>query len=228
MTDLAIPFGASGGFGDTFTGWAMQDPDKNAQANRYNALNALGNEVASALGEIKTSVTSNYVATANTCWANIPPRLGAVIAGIVLESIAIGTNEQGFATMALSGHFHAANTHADGTLQEFEHGIGAIADTANPAIGFCFLEGEDSNNIASVESSTITATCDHVDVGGAVHLAGENHNARLEASTTWHGTVDTLAAAGWDVTGNQEQTGNNKFKSHTITGTKALALYVAP
>jgi hypothetical protein len=227
MADLAIAHGASGGFGDTFTGWALQDTDPNAQAGRYNALNAKGNEVASALGEIKTSVTSNYVATANTCWANIPPRLGAVIAGIVLESIAIGTNEQGFATMALNGHFHAANTHAD-TLQQFAHGIGTIAATANPAIGFDFLEGEDTENIASVESSTITASCDHIDVGGATHLAGENHNGRLEASTTWHGTLTTLAAAGWDVTGNQQPTGNTKFKTHTVTATKALALYVAP
>jgi hypothetical protein len=219
MADKSITFGAgTAGFG-ALTGWALQEPSGNLQKDRANALDASGNEAASALYNTRTDYSSNYVAVTDS--AAIPLAVGAVINAIVCTQIELGTTGEGFKTMTLTGHQHANNAHTTG-MATFTHGI-----TIGTAFGAqSFIGGADSTNNAAVQSSSLTIACDHVDINAAAgeHLAGQSHNGRVEGSTTWAGTLTSNADSGWDVTGAESKQSNTGFLETTISATKPLTL----
>lgn len=217
MADKAITFGAgTAGFGAQ-TGWALQEPSGNNQKDRAVVLDNVGTEVRSQLYNDRTEYSSNYIQSADS--ATVPAAVGAVINSILCTSIELGTTGEGFKTMTLSGHQHAANAHTSG-MTTFTHGI-----TVGAAFGASsFIGGADTAGNAAVQSSNLTISCEHTDINDANggHLSGQNYGGKMEGSSTWAGTLTTNADSGWDVTGNESKQSNTGFLETTISAAKSL------
>ena len=220
MSDTALTFGATSGFG-TFAGWELQSDTPNTQKDRANTLGPTGDEVSANLFNAKTEFTSVYKASADT--NTVPASIGKLYNSRILTSIALSTSNGDRATMTLTGHNHAANAHAD-TLKQVAHGM-----TVTMCFGAIDFLGGTGTSGSAVASSSVTITCQHDDkmdnVGG--HLIGQNYDAKMEGKTTWTGTVSVAAASGWDVTSNEVPTANTDFITTSVTGTKPLT-FAAP
>jgi hypothetical protein len=220
MTDKAVTFGATDGFG-TIAGWELQSSSGQLGYDRATALNATGDNEAVQLFNAKTEVSATYKCVSNT--NTIPADLGAIVNGYVLTGIDINTTAEDYATMTLTGHNHAANAHASG-LRTCTHGITLAACFG--ATDFLGGTAGDAGDAAAPQSGSISIKCDHVDENDATggHFCGENHNAVIEAKTTWLGSPAVTAAKGWDVTstpddGNTENTG---FLKTEVSGVKNM------
>lgn len=212
-----IAFGSEQPFG-ALTGWNYTSASVTTDKERATAADEIGNEVASKLYDERTNVTASFVA-ASISAPTVPPSIGAVLNSYIVTSIAISTTRDGFATMTLTGHNHAANAHA-GTEKSVAHGIALTSGFGAQD----FMEGTAGSN-ASVRSGSITIECQHADEtdNDGDHLVGENYQPMLTAETEWVGVPSTAAAAGWDVTSRPNPTENTGFESTSVSGTKALA-----
>jgi hypothetical protein len=211
----ASPFGAP-------EGWVPRGPAISVVKDRANVLNGIGNEVASVLHNQRTEVTQDFEPASASVAPTIPPQLGVLLDEVILTSIAISTSATGFVTMTLTGHQHATNAHTD-TLKRVTHGV-VLSKSFGAEDFFGATPGLDSD----VESSSITIACQHIDVqnGNGNQLVGENFDARISGSTTWHGVPTINAGAGWDVTNVETTENNTGFVQTTVTAEKPLTLVV--
>lgn len=219
MAEPTITFGAAQGFG-TLTGWNEQNTTSAVVSDRARTLSRIGNETASALHNERTEVTTNYEAAAASSVAILPATLGKLTNSLVVTEISVSTSATGFASCSVTGHNHTDNAHAD-TLQQAAHGIATT-------VGFGAVDflGGTAGDDASVESSTITISCQHndqVDKDGD-HLVGENYDAMIAVTVVWSGVPTVAVGAGWDTTSVETGTDNQGFLKTTVTATKTLAL----
>jgi hypothetical protein len=220
MTLPSIRFGVSASPFGAPTGWVPRGPAINVVKDRANVLNGIGNEVASVLHNERTEVTQDFEPASASVAPTIPTEIGALLDEVILTSVAISTSATGFVTMTLTGHQHATNAHTD-TLKKVAHGV-TLAKSFGAIDFFGATAGADSD----VESSSITIECQHIDVqnGNGNQLVGENFDARISGSTTWHGVPTTNAAAGWDVTSVETTENNTGFVQTTVNAEKPLTL----
>ena len=209
----ATPFGAP-------AGWVPRGPAISVVKDRANVLDGIGNEVASVLHNDRTEVTQDFEPASASSPPTIPSEIGVLLDEVVLTSIAISTSATGFITMTLTGHQHAVNAH-DNSLKKVAHGI-----TLSKSFGALDFFGATAGADADVESSSITIACQHIDVqnGDGNQLVGENFDARISGSTTWHGVPTTNADGNWDVTNVETTENNTGFKQTTVTAEKPLTL----
>jgi hypothetical protein len=222
MAEPTIQFAlvTADGFG-AITGWNKQDANADAAKDRAASLSEIGNETASKVTNETTKVTSNYKAAAAGSAPALPTTIGALVNSLILESVSIDTKAQDFAGMALSGHNHTTNAHADTLLQ-----AALSAYTLDDGFGVTdFLEGTAGDN-ASAQSGSLQISLQHVDEvdEGGDHLIGNNYNCTVTATTEWCGVPTTAAAAGWDNVSVKTVTGNTGHKKTTVTGVQTLAL----
>lgn len=212
-----IAFGSEQPFG-ALTGWNYTSASVTVDKERANALDETGNETASRLYDERTNVTASLVAAGATA-PTVPPALGDVVNGYLITSIQLSTSRDGFATMTLTGHNHAASAHAT-VERTVAHGI-----TLASGFGAQDFMGGTAGTDASIRSGSITIECQHADEtdNDGDHLVGENYNPMLTAETEWVGVPTTAAGSGWDVTSKPNPTENTGFESTTVSGTKALA-----
>lgn len=217
MSETAIDFGATGGFG-AFTGWELVNDAPNAQHDRVSVAGSEGDEVAHKLYNGRTEYTSTYNCKADT--NTVPAKLGGLFNSRILTNIVITTSNSAGATMVLTGHNHDDAAHAD-TLKTVEHGI-----TCPKFFGAVdFLDGEGAEG-SDLVSGTITISCQHndrLDANGN-HLVGESFGASMTASTTWTGPVTTKADTPWDVTATETPNANTDFTGTTVSGTQGLTM----
>lgn len=217
--ETAIQFGVveANGFG-SFAGWKSGDLSASMNKDRGTAEDEMGNEVNSKLFNERTNYTQNYTCNNDT---NTPAGTIGKLEGVaIVTGINFQTNNKAAATMSLSGHQHATNTHAD-TLQQAAHSI-AVAKWFG---AIDFMGGTGAAGSALV-SGGVNIVCQHQDVedGSGDHLVGENFNALITATTVWNGKVTTPAIAGWDVTVKESPENNKGFVTTTVTGVKKLTL----
>jgi hypothetical protein len=220
MTLPSIQFGVSASPFGAPAGWVPRGPAISVVKDRANVLNGIGNEVASVLHNERTEVTQDFEPASATALPTVPANLGVLLDEVILTSIAISTSATGFVTMTLTGHQHATNAHTD-TLKKVAHGI-----SVSKCFGAIDFFGATPGSDSDVESSSITIACQHIDVqnGDGNQLVGENFDARISGSTTWHGVPTVVAAAGWDVTNVETTENNTGFKQTTVTAEKPLTL----
>lgn len=214
-----ITFGDASVFG-TQTGWTVQGSSQAATNERAEALNEIGNEIENELYNSMTEYSQEFISSSATVAPTIPATIGKLYGSAVVTSIAVTTSGTDFPKMTLAGHNHADAAHTD-TLHQAAHSL-ALTD------GFGakdFLSGTAGDN-AVVQSSSVTITCQHNDTLDADgdHLAGENFNGKIVATTTWYGVPGANADAGWDVTSVTTTKENTGFLKTVVTGTKALTL----
>jgi hypothetical protein len=219
MAEPTITFGAAASFG-TLADWNYQNSTSAVVKDRARTLDRLGNEAASQLHNERTEVTSNYEAGKTSGCAVLPADIGKLVNVLIVTGIDVSTSATGFAALAVTGHNHANNAHAD-TLQKAAHGIATT-------VGFGavdFLGGTAGVN-ASVESSTLSIACQHNDqVGlGGDHLVGNNFDAMINVTVVWTGVPTTAAGAGWDTVSVETATDNQGFLKTTVTATKKITL----
>lgn len=220
MAEPAITFGATLTPFGAPTGWVPKGPAKTVSKDRANVLNAIGNEVASKLHNERTEYTQDFEPASASVAPTVPPTIGVLLDEVILTGINLQTDATAFITMTLTGHQHTANTHAD-TLKQVAHGV-----SLSKSFGAVdFLSATNGAN-ASVASSSIDITCQHVDVEDqdGDHLIGENFDGRMSVTQTWHGAPTTAAGAGWDVTSTQTNENNTGFLQTVVTAEKALTL----
>jgi len=213
-----IAFGSEQPFG-ALTGWNYTSANVTIEKERANALDEIGNEAASQLYDEKTTVTASLVAAATTA-PTVPATLGARLNSLyVLTSIQISTTRDGFATMTLTGHGHAANDHTGSDVKTVAHGI-----TLSSGFGAQDFMGGTAGDNAAARAGSITIECQHADETDASggHLVGENYTPMLTAETEWTGVPTTAAGAGWDVTSKPNPTENTGFETYSVSGTKPL------
>lgn len=193
MAEPAINFGTSSKFGSQ-TGWSAQAPSVNVVSQRKVAPGPTGNAVASKVFDERTDVTQDFVSASATVAPTIPAIIGKLFGDYILTGISISTVWNDFVKMALAGHNHSANAHAD-TLQQ-----GAHSQTLSVAFGAQDFLGGTAGDAASIESSTWNCTCDHKDDNALAgdHVVGNNHNGHITATSTWIGVPTTPAGSGWD------------------------------
>jgi hypothetical protein len=209
----ASPFGAP-------SGWVPRGPAISVVKDRANVLNGTGNEAASVLHNERTEVTQDFEPASSTAAPTVPPTIGALLGDVILTGIAISTSATGFITMTLTGHQHAINPHGN-DLQQVAHGI-----SLSKSFGSIDFFGATGGANSDVESSSITIACQHIDVqnGDGNQLVGENFDARISGSTTWHGVPSTNVSGDWDVTNVETTENNTGFIQTTITAEKPLTL----
>ena len=213
---MAHAFGATGGFGN-ITGWDLQTANFTRQSDRVTAASKTNNESDSNIADRRKNWTCTYKANKNYAAAapTLPANIGASLNSILLLSIAVNTTNSDFATMTLTGHEHVDGT--DGAaLRSVAHGI-----TLDKGFG---ANDFDTSGGDSVNSSTVTISCDHAEVKDkdGDTSAGENHNPRIEVTAKWLGSGAT-APAGYDETDYSEETGNDNFLYSNVSAHKALA-----
>lgn len=217
MADLEQTYGAQEVFG-TLAGWQSSGGNQEHSSERSTAASIMGDEVASQLHSGSTASQDSLTCNNNT--NTIPEEIGAVINGIVLESIEITTGDH-FATMALSGHNHDHNAHASGpgAPRSFAHGQ-AVSKAWGP---IDFLAGTKGD--AELISGTIRIEVDHTDeFPNGEHACGENYKPRITATSEWLGTPEVLADDGWDVTSKTTVDEATGFVKTTVTGTKPITV----
>ena len=221
MAEPTIAFGAAASFG-ALTGWVEQSSGSTVASDRASVLGATGNEAVSKLHNAGTQVSTPYKASVTGSAPTIPATLGAIVNSLDLTGISISTTAGDFASMTLTGHNHSDNAHAASPVLRFAaHGI-TLAD----GFGAKDFLGGTAGADASVESSTINISAQHVDIlAGATgnHLIGQNYNAMIEAETVWSGVPGT-ASSGWDQVSVETRTTNTGFLQTIVRGTKTLAL----
>lgn len=218
MADKAITYGASEGFG-AIAGFESKGTNDATSKTRATAHDDKGDEVASTLHDEKQEVSGNYECNSDT--NTVPASIGALVNALILTGISINTSSEGYAQLALTGHNHANNAHADSlALRTAVHGI-ALAK----AFGATDFLGGTAGDNASPIAGSVNIQCDHVDQNDADgdHLVGENYNFRVEAKTTWAGVPSVVAEAGWDVTVESGVDENTGFVKTEVTGIKKLA-----
>jgi hypothetical protein len=216
----SIQFGVSASpFGEP-SGWVPRGPAISVVKDRANVLDGIGNEVASKLHNERTEVTQDFEPASASGSPQIPSSIGALLGSVVLTSISISTSATGFVTMTLTGHQHAENAH-ENNLNQVNHSI-----TLSKAFGAIDFFGGTAGSNADVESSSITIACQHIDVQNADgdQLVGENFDARISGSTTWHGVPTSNADGTWSVTNVETTENNTGFKQTTVTAEKPLTL----
>jgi len=219
MADKVINYGASEGFG-AFAGWESHGTEDTTNKTRAVATDDKGDEVASDLHDERQEVSGDYECNNDT--NEIPADIGDLVNSLILTSLNISTAEGRAATMALAGHNHANNAHADTpALRKGTHGI-----TLAKCFGATdFLGGTAGDNASCIEGS-VAITCEHADQndGDGDHLVGENYGAKIEARSVWAGVPSVVADAGWDVTVETDTDENTGFQKTTVTGMKSLAM----
>lgn len=215
MTDIAITFGASEGFG-AIAGWEAQNTSKPKTNQRASALGKVGDEKASALFDEKTEVTSTYKCISDT--NTIPANIGDIVNSYVLTGISIQTSAEDFATMTLTGHNHTENPHS--AQKKVAHGI-----TLAKCFGCTDFTGDDAGATDSPISSSCDITCEHADQNDfeGNHLAGQNYNAKIEVKTTYAG-AHTPVATGFDITVDSDTDENTGFVKTEVTGVKTAGV----
>jgi hypothetical protein len=220
MTEPAITFGATDTPFGAPTGWVAKGPAKAVTKDRANVLGPTGNEVASKLYNERTEYTQEFEPASASSAPTVPPTIGVLLDTMILTGISLATSATGFVTMTLTGHQHTTNTHAN-TLQQAAHGIAVSASFG--AIDFL---GATAGANASLESSSVEITCQHVDVEGSAgeHLIGNNFDGRISVTQTWHGVPTTPVGTGWDTTSVNTTENNTGFLQTATTAEKAVAL----
>ena len=219
MAEPSIKFGTQSNFGEQ-TGWSALNPSTAVVSQRASALGSTGNEVASKLFDEMTNYSQEFQAASATVAPTISPKIGALVGSCILTSITISTSATDFHKQSLTGHQHTDNAHED-TLLQAAHGI-SLSTAFGGVDFFSGTAGDD----ASVDSSTLTISCSHVDKQAADgdHLIGQNYNGKISGSVTWHGVPTVAAGAGWDVTSVETTEENTGFLKTVVTAEKALAL----
>jgi hypothetical protein len=219
MAEPSIKFGTASVWG-TQTGWAALNPSSSVVSTRANALGSTGNEVASKLHDERTDTSQEFVASSATVAPTIAASIGKLVDSKVLTSISISTSSSDFVKQTLAGHNHTDNAHED-TLQQAAHGI-----SLSKAFGAIDFLGGTAGDDASIDSSTLTISCQHVDTMDADgdHLIGNNYDARAVATVTWHGVPTTAAGAGWDVTSVQTTEESTGFLKTVVEAEKTIAI----
>ena len=219
MPDSTQTFGAATALG-TYAGWKITGSTNPATSTeRGQAMDELGNEVASKLFNTKTDYSGSYECNNDT--NTLPTIIGALVGTTaILTGINITTSNKAAAKMDLSAHNHATVAHTN-TLLQAVHGI-----TVSKFWGGIDFLGGTGDTGATVVSGTISIACQHQDVEDedGDHCAGQNNGCMITATTVWQGIVTTAAEAGWDVTANDVATSNTGVKTTTITATKKLTL----
>jgi len=219
MADKVISYGASEGFG-AFAGWESHGTEDATNLTRAIATDDKGDEVASDLHDERREVSGNYECNNDT--NTIPADIGDLVNSLILTSLNISTAEGRAATMALTGHNHTNNAHADlPALRKAAHAI-----TLAKCFGATdFMGGTAGDNASCIEGS-VNITCEHVDQndGDGDHLVGENYGAKIEARSVWAGVPSVVAEAGWDVTVETTTDENTGFQKTTVTGVKSLPM----
>jgi len=219
MAEATVGFGCTSIFGEQ-TGWNPQNYTKKTSKQRARSLGGTGNETGSKLYDEKTDASQNFEAATVTA-PTVAEIIGALVGGYILTAINLVTSATAMATMALTGHNHGSNAHAN-TLMQAAHGV-----TLDSGFGAQdFLEGTAGDN-AEVESGNLTIALQHRDkVGGnaGAHFIGQNYDCMMTATVTWIGTPSAVSDGTWGVTESDETTGNTEDEKHTYTGTKSVAL----
>lgn len=219
MAEPTITFGTASVFG-TQPGWAAQNSTEEVSSTLAKAIGPTGNEVASKLHDEITTYSQEFVAASATVAPTITPTLGALVGSAILTSITVTTSATDFHKQSLSGHQHSDNAHAN-TLLQAAHGISLSSAFG----GVDFLGGTAGDN-ASVESSSITISCSHVDrvAADGDHFVGQNFTGNIVATTTWVGVPTTPVGAGWSKVRVSTPKPNTGHTTTTVTAEKALAL----
>jgi hypothetical protein len=206
-------FGAAGiGFGAQ-TGWSIQTSNPVDENKRANTLGETGNEEVSNLFDDTQRVVNTYKAKLAGA-ITIPPNIGAEINGITLESIALSTDAEDFATMTLSGHKHEDGTH--GVVRSIAHGITLRAGFGASGFGV--------GGTVDVRSSECTISCEHLDAPDedGDTAAGENFDPKIECNVRILGSGGTVPA-GYDRLEDGTDASNTDFQYQTLRFYKALA-----
>lgn len=218
MSDAAITFGATDGFGE-ITGLELIDDTPSESKDRARALGSIGQEVSKKLKNTMTKFTSVYIVKSDTNGiADLV--LGGLLNSRLITKIQIDTdNGEEANKVTLEGHQHAVKPHGDDRYQA------AIGVTCNAYGAMDFLGGT-GGTAASPSNGSITFECQHNDKTDkdGDHLVGENYDGMVTASTTWEGVPTTAAGDGWDVTTKDSPIKNTDFKSTIVNGTKPIAL----
>lgn len=193
------------------TDWVRQSSTPGTEVKRANAMDDMGNEIASTIYDEREPITEVWKAK-GTSSLGIPD-LGALCDSYVITSIKVETSNTDYATLTIVGH---KNT--DGTpSQTVETGFAALITKAYGAINL-------SGGTGTCISSSIEATCEHVEVadGTGDTIAGENHNFMIVVSETFidGGTLGNT----YDNTGETNNETNTGYRTKTLTGTKAIAV----
>lgn len=216
MPAAVISYGAAASFGSQ-AGWAEQSSESNVVSDRSVAVNAKGDEVASDVHNERTEVSTPYQAQDDD--SAIPTVLGAIVNSLDLTSIAVQTKAGEYATMTLTGHNHAANAHT--ACRSCTHGI-----TLSASLGGVDFFGGTAGDNASVESSSLTISCEHTDIvdKDGDHLVGENRNGKAECEVVWNGVPSDVGGTGWDKLTTRTRTSNTGFLQTVVTGVKKLTM----
>lgn len=193
--------------------WERQSSNPANEKQRANALDALGEEVASTLYDETDRVTEMWVAK-DTVALDIPD-LGAVVDDYVVTSIKLTTSNTAYATLEITGHKHTDGTPA----QTCATGGAALITAAYGALTLgCSTSG-------TLNSSSITYECQHAEAKGATGntVAGENYDAKQTVELVYIDGGVASAGAG-DVVSTVTQETNTGYQVKTITGVKALNL----
>ncbi len=220
MADMGIQFGTSSQFG-TLTNWAPQSPTITVAEQRANALGQYGDEVAYKLYDKRTDVSQEFVASNAATAPTVPTNIGDLLGGNIVTGISISTSATDFVKMTLTGHNHDGTNAHTNALRKVAHGI-----SLSKAFGAIDFLGGTAGSAATVESSTCDISCQHEDIQteDGAHAAGQNYDARITATTTWHGVPTTPAGTGWSVTSVETKPNPQGFLQTTVTAEKALTL----
>lgn len=185
----------------TLPGWEIQTENPANQWQRAQALKANGDELNKRLYDGKTSVTAEYVASADNAAL---PKVGAVLGGYHVDQIQVRFTNNDFVRMTVTGHKHlgtGVTSHAANSCRTYTGTLTAITSAFGcPAVPVGFDEDTFPTG-AGVRSATYTVTCQHVDEPGRLgdFLAGNNHDGieTMEIELCEAGTV--TADSGWDL-----------------------------
>lgn len=202
------------------TGWEVQTGSDSTSLDRAQALGADGDEIASQTHNSKISATTSYVIKATN--ASVP-KLGAIINGYHIDSIAITFNATAFVMMSLTGHKHGSTAHP--ACRTYSLSISTISQLFGcPSTIPCGLTVATGTG-TGVRSITFSASLNHVDELNNVgnFLAADNYDGKETITVQLCDTANCTAQTGWDITSSGDDTGNTSAETTSTTAEHHIA-----
>ena len=191
--------------------------------DRAMILDAAGNSQCETMINQRDEVTNefaycNATPAIGTDLATLLTKFGDVHGGYVVTQLAINFKAGEYATVSVTGHQHAANTHAAGTPVGYADVSAAVP--ASAGFGVPTFAGMTDGTLATGASATLTFSMQHVDVLSATggHFVGKNLTPTAELTYQWEGTPTTpQPATGWTTDSYGGDDSNAEFDKYEMT-----------
>ena len=194
---------------------------------------ANGNEECETMINSRDEVTANYdycnaVPAIGTDLATLLTKFGDVHGGYKVTQLVIEFAAGQYAKVSITGHQHAAATHAAGLPAGYADVSAAVI--AGAGFGVPTFTGVTLGTDATPASATITFSMNHVDVLAAdgTHFVGKNLTPTAEISVAYEGVPTTAQPmTGWTTDSYGGDDSNSEFDKYEVTAHRYFDLATA-